>query len=211
MIDLAVYLPGILAAYAILIVGAASPGPAVAMLLGMATHQGRQPALLGASGIAFGSATLNLLTLLGVGYLMSQAAWAMTGLRWIGTDYLLWLAWGAFRKAVTPPEIAANASVPASAIQAFAKGYALQITNPKAIAFWLAIASVAATAGAGWSIKALFVLGGFLISFACHVAWALLLSARPVRAAYQRSRGWVEGALGGFFTFAAFKIATNRT
>lgn len=211
MIDLAVYLPGIVAAYAILIVGAASPGPAVAMLLGIATQQGRRPALLGASGIAFGSATLNLLTLMGVGFLISQAAWAMTGLRWIGAAYLLWLAWRAFRNAVTPPEIAPVASVRASAMQSFAKGYALQVTNPKAIAFWLAIASVAATAGAGWSIKALFVLGGFVISFACHAAWALLLSARPVHAAYQRSRGWVEGTLGVFFTFAAFQIATNRT
>ena len=44
------------------------------------------------SGIAFGSVTLNILTLLGVGLILSQMAWGMSALRIIGAAYLLWLA-----------------------------------------------------------------------------------------------------------------------
>lgn len=210
MTDMAIYLPGFIAAYSILLVGAASPGPAVAMLLGIASSQGRRPAVLTCFGIASGSATLNLLTLMGVGLLIAQAAWAMTLLRILGAAYLAWLAWGAFRKAAAPPVIAVETTIPMTARQAFARGYALQVTNPKAIAFWLAIASIAATEGGGVPVIAAFVFGGFLISLACHAGWAVLLSSRAVRAAYQHARRWIEGALGAFFGFAAFKIATTR-
>lgn len=210
MTDVALYLPGFLAAYAILLVGASSPGPAVAMLMGIASSQGRAPALITCLGIAAGSATLNILTLMGVGLILSQAAWAMTALRVLGAAYLAYLAYGAFRKALAPPHITAQTVAPLSAKAAFAKGYALQITNPKAIAFWLAIAAVAATDGGGWLVITAFVLGAALISFLCHGVWALLLSSRAVRIAYQKARAWIEGALGAFFAFAAFKLATTR-
>ena len=210
MSELALYQPGFLAAYSILLIGAASPGPAVAMLLGIASSQGRKPALITCLGIATGSATLNLLTVMGVGLIISQAAWAMTALRILGAAYLTYLAYGAFRKAATPPTIAAQITPPLSNTRAFAKGYTLQVTNPKAIAFWLAISALGATKGGSILIIATFVLGAAVLSFLCHGAWAILLASRPFRAAYQNARAWVEGALGAFFSFAAFKLATTR-
>ena len=82
--------------------------------------------------------------------------------------------------------------------------------NPKAVAFWLAIASIGATTGASAPIVVLFIIGAFVISFACHGAWAVALSAAPVRAAYARARRWVEVALGAFLAFAAFRLATSE-
>ncbi|MEM7731800.1 MAG: LysE family translocator [Pseudomonadota bacterium] len=210
MTDLTPYLPGIFAAYSILLVGAASPGPAVAMLLGISTTQGRGPSLIASLGIACGSMTINILTLMGVGLLLSEAAWAMTGLRILGAAYLVWLAWGAFAKAINPPAVSPEQTVPKPAHLLFWQGYALQVTNPKAIAFWLAIATVGAVIGAGLTITLIFVFGAFLISFAAHGAWSLMLSTTPVRKAYARARRWIEAALGAFFVFAAFKIATER-
>ncbi len=206
--DYATYVPLFLAAYAILVVGALSPGPAVALLLGISTRQGRGAALVTTTGIAFGSATLNLLTILGVGLLLSQTAWAMTALRFVGTAYLLYLAWGAFGKAMNPPKVDVADAPPAGTSALFAKGYLLQVTNPKAVAFWLAVSAVGATAGAGVPVIVAFVAIGFAISFLCHAAWAVLLSTQAVRHAYHATRRWVEGALGAFFTIFAFKLAT---
>jgi threonine/homoserine/homoserine lactone efflux protein len=134
----------------------------------------------------------------------------MMGLKLVGSAYLAYLAYGAFRKAIHPPTISA-VQVPRQSTRAlFAKGYLLQVTNPKAIAFWLAIAALGATAGAPLWVIALFVGTMWLISFTCHAAWALALSAAPVRAAYTRARRYIEGALGTFFAFAAYKLATSR-
>ena len=210
MTEIALFLPGILAAYAILFVGAASPGPAVAMLLGISSGQGRAPALITCFGIATGSATINILTMLGVGLLISQAAWAMNGLRLVGGAYLLWLAWGAFRKALSPPPVRALSVTRQPASQLFTKGYLLQVTNPKAIAFWLAIAAIGAVEGASAAVVVGFVSGAWILSFVLHAAWAVLLSSGPVRAAYASGRRWIEAALGTFFTFAAFKLATTE-
>ncbi len=210
MTGIAAYLPAFFAAYAILLVGASSPGPAVAMLLGISTVQGRGPALITCFGIASGSMTINILTLLGVGLLLSQAAWAMTLLRLIGGGYLLWLAWGAFRKALHPPKVTAIRTARQPPLTLFVKGYLLQVTNPKAIVFWLAIAALGATEGGGWTVIAAFVAGAFALSFLCHAAWALFLSSPPIRAGYAAGRRWIEAALGCFFSFAAVKIATSE-
>ncbi|MEL6167334.1 MAG: LysE family translocator [Pseudomonadota bacterium] len=211
MTDFAAFLPGFLAAYAILFFAASSPGPAVAMLLGIATTQGRAPALVASAGIATGSILLNIGTLLGVGLLLSQAAWAMQILRLIGGAYLLWLAYGAFKKAANPPTIVAAEVAPAPAAMHFLAGFLMQVTNPKAIVFWLAIAAVGATEGGGFGIVALFVAGAFVVSFFCHGAWAIVLSSRPIRAAYQAGRRWIDGTLGIFFVYAAYKLVTSRT
>lgn len=205
------FLPAFAIAYGILFVAASSPGPAVAMLMGISVGQGRAAGLITCTGIAIGSATINVLTILGVGLILSQAAWAMMILKLAGSAYLTYLAYGAFRKAINPPKIEAQRVARQSAPALFAKGYLLQVTNPKAIAFWLSIAAVGATANAPLSVILLFIAGGIVISFTCHAVWAMALSAAPVRAGYHRARRYIEGALGTFFAFAAFKLATART
>ncbi len=211
MSAIAPFLPGFAAAYAILLVAASSPGPAVALLLGIGTGQGRAAALTTAAGIATGSVILNLGTLLGLGLVLQNAAWAMQAVRVIGAAYLAWLAVGAFRKMLHPPRITAQAVPPRRRARLFAMGMALQVTNPKAIVFWIAINAIGATVGGGPAIVALFVAGAWLISFGCHGAWALLLSAAPVRAGYARARRWVEMTLGTLFAVFALRLALDRS
>ncbi|WP_373354678.1 LysE family translocator [Pseudoroseicyclus sp. CXY001] len=212
MSDLVQHLPLFAAAYAILVVAAASPGPAVALLLGIGLGQGRRAALLTATGIACGSVVINAATMVGVGLLLAEAAWAMTLLRLLGAGYLLWLAWGAFRKARSGAAVPEAAPQPIrSAGALWSTGFLLQVTNPKAIVFWLAIAAVGATAGGGALTHAAFLAGAFAISFVIHGAWALALSSSPVRVLYGRFRRRIEGALGAFFAFAALKMALARS
>jgi len=208
--ETAPFLPGFIAAYSILIVAAASPGPAVAMLLGVAQTEGRTDALVAATGIAAGSATINVATLMGVGLILGQAAWAMGLSRLIGAGYLLWLACGAFRKAMHPPAVTARAVRKRSLARRFLAGYLLQVTNPKALIFWLAIASVGATRGGGAAIVLAFVAGAFAISLGGRAAWAVLLSLEPIRRAYACGRRWIEAGLGAFFFCAAWKLAAAR-
>ena len=204
------HLPGFLAAYAILVVAASSPGPAVAMLLGISASSGRSAALVATVGIAFGSVVLNLLTLLGVGLLLTQAAWAMMALKLVGASYLAWLSYQSFRKAVHPPAGSAATVARRSVGRTFLAGFLLQVTNPKAIVFWLAIAAVGATRGGGPEVIALFVAGAFVISFGCHAAWALILSSVPAQRGYATGRRWIEAGVGALFATFAIKLAVER-
>lgn len=202
------YLPQLLLAWSIQLTGVLSPGPSVALILGIAVGQGRAAALITAFGIGTASILLSLATVLGLAALFAQAAEVMTLVRFIGAAYLLWLAYGAFRKAIAPPELRIGA---VASGRLWLSGFLLQLTNPKAILFWLAVAAVGGVGTAPPHIVALFVAGAFVNSAGGHGLWALALSAAPVRRGYQRLRSPIEAALGAVFTFAAFRLATERS
>jgi len=208
--DIGPYLPQLMLAWSIQIMGVLSPGPGVALIVGVATNRGRLPALVCAFGIACGSIILAVATVAGLTAILSQVAEIMTALRLIGAAYLAFLAYKAFRKALSTPKLAIDEADRASVWQTALSGFALQVSNPKAIMFWLAIASVGGVGDAPWPVVALFVAGSFTNSFIGHGGYALLLSSAPVRAAYLRAQRWIEGALGCFFLFASFGLATAR-
>ena len=207
---LAEYLPQLLLAWSIQAMGILSPGPSVALILGVATSRGRLPSVVTAFGVACGSIVLAVATVVGVTAILAQVAELMTVLRFAGAAYLAWLAVKAFRNAASAPKLVVERIGRESAWRTGLAGFALQISNPKAIMFWLAIASVGGVGEAPLPVVALFVLVAFLNSFLGHGGYALLLSSGPVRSAYVRARRWIEAGLGCFFLFASVKLATAR-
>lgn len=207
---LAPYWPAFMAAYTIQIVGVLSPGPAVALILGVGAEQGRRAALVSAAGIATGAGCLAFGTLLGLGLLIERVAWAAIALRWLGAAYLGWLAWRAFGKALRPPRVVVGDVPPTPLPRLFTTALLLQLTNVKALVFWMAAVSVGPAQTAPMPVMLAFAAGGTLLSFAGHGLYAVLLSSRPVRAAYNRARRWIEAALGGFLALMALRMATER-
>ncbi|MCK0150012.1 LysE family translocator [Marivita sp. S6314] len=210
---LAEWLPNLLAGWAVQLLGVVSPGPGVALILTVATTQGRAAAVTTCFGIGAGAVCLSTLAVIGLGAVVANVVWAMTAVKLVGAAYLGWLAWKAFGRAVSPPPppVATPTGVLNRRAGAVAlAGFAMQITNPKAIMYWLAAVAVANFAAAPWPIIALFVLGAFVNSVIGHGAWAIALSSRPFTALYARGRTWVEATLGVFFAFTAFKLATTR-
>mgnify|MGYP000583718471 CR=1 FL=1 len=204
------YLPQLLLAWSIQAMGILAPGPSVMLILGVATGRGRLPAVVTAFGVACGSIILASATVLGITAIFAEVATLMTAIRFIGAAYLLWLAWKAFRNAINAPELHMRQVRSVSAWRAGLNGFTLQITNPKAILFWLAIASVGGVGNAPAYVIAIFIAGAFVNSFIGHGGYALLLSSGPVRRVYFRFRRWVEAALGGFFAVASYTLATSR-
>ena len=203
------WLPNLIAAWSLQLLGVFSPGPGVALILSQATSRGRAAAISTCFGIAFGAVLLAIATVLGLAAILSDIAWAMTVVKLIGAGYLAWLAWNAFGKAITPP--AAPQAKSTTGGTAALAGFVMQITNPKAIFFWLAVAALGSMDAAPLPVILVFLAGAFLNSFLGHGTWAVALSSSPFRAFYSSARRWVEGALGVFFAFAAFKLATSRS
>lgn len=207
---LAQYMPQLFLAWSIQAMGVASPGPSVALILGVATSQGRIPSLVTAFGVACGSIVLSVSTVIGIAAIFAQMAELMTLVRLAGAAYLGWLAWKSFRNAARPPLVSLAPERNESAWRTGLAGFLLQISNPKAIMFWLAIASVGGVGDAPIAVIVLFVVGAFFNSFIGHGAYALLLSSGPVRRSYNRARRWIEGALGCFFLLAGARLALAK-
>ncbi len=204
------YLPQLLLAWSIQIVGIATPGPGVALILSVATRRGRLPAFTTAFGFSLASIVLSLATVVGLAAVFAQMAELMTVVRLVGAGYLLWLAYKSFMRAAHPADLVVATPVEGRLWSLGVTAFLLQLSNPKAILFWLAIASVGGVGNAPLPIVALFVFGAFVNSFLGHLAWAFLLSSGPFRQLYLRARRGVEAALGGFFAFAAYKLATTE-
>ena len=87
----------------------------------------------------------------------------------------------------------------------------IQLTNPKAALHWIAIVGLGLGADAPFWVGVLLIICATLLSLLGHLAYAITFSTEPVVLFYRRFRRWIEGALGVFFTLAAFKIATYKS
>lgn len=204
------WLPNLLVGWGVQLLGVLSPGPGVALILTMATTRGRTSAITTCLGIATGAVILAIIGVMGLAALLADIAWAMMIVKLAGSAFLAWLAWKSFGKMMKPaglPTSGADRPVAGGAILA---GLAMQLTNPKAIIYWIAAAAIAGLEAAPPAVIAIFLVGAFVNSFVGHGLWAVALSSRVFLALYARARRWIEGALGTFFAFAAFKLATSR-
>ena len=205
------YLPQLVLAWSIQFMGVISPGPGIMLILSVAMSQGRKPSLITAFGIACASIVLSTATILGLTVIMAEAAGLVTFVRYLGATYLIWLAYKAFRTALKKPQLGQFEVAQGTPWRTGLTGFILQLSNPKALFFWLAIASVGGVGNAPASITILFIAGAFVISFAGHGGYAWLLSSGPLRRTYERFRSWVEGTLGCFFFYAGYKLANSDT
>ena len=197
--DVASLLPVALA----FMVVAVSPGPANLAVAGVALSQGRRTALAFGAGLGLGLAVWGVVAATGIGAILQSSATALMLLKLFGGLYLLWLAIGAARSA----RIAAAKTAPRRVRRPFLSGLLLNLSNPKAVAAWMAALSMGL--GAGTSGPAVVVgatLLCALIGFANYAGHALVFSLPRAMTAYARARRWIDGAMAALFALAGLGL-----
>ncbi len=190
--------------------GAASPGPTTLALVGTALDQGRAKALALASGVTCGSLTWSIAAAFGLGAVMLANAWVFEVIRYAGAAYLAWLALRSARSALRPGAATARSLGAGSARATFLQGYALHITNPKAILFLGSLYALGVPADAGPAQLALVVALVGAQSFAIFHGYALIFSHRRAAAAFLAVRRWLDGVFALAFGWASFKVLTAK-
>lgn len=192
---------GILAA---ITVGAISPGPSFVLVARIAVARSRADGLAAAIGMGLGGVVLGGLALAGLQALLAQAGWLYAGLRILGGLYLVYLGVMIWRGAAEPIAAAPAAGPDTSGLgRSFVLALATQVSNPKAIAVYGSIfAALLPPQVPAWVLVVL-PAGLFVIEAGWYAIVALAFSAERPRAAYLRSKLWVDrlaamvmGALG---------------
>ncbi|WP_373353985.1 LysE family translocator [Pseudoroseicyclus sp. CXY001] len=113
------------------------PGPAVTALVARVLARGGQgaPALI--AGCVLGSLTWLMVAATGLALIAASFQPLFVAIRYAGAAYLLYLAWKFWR--AEPRMLAAGEAPAEGAGRLFLTGLAINLGNPKAVAFYLAV------------------------------------------------------------------------
>lgn len=192
-----------------------APGPDSALTLRASLVRGRGAGLLTMAGVSAAGAVQGLLAAGGLGAIIVASEPLFLAVKWIGAAYLLWLGahalWTAWRGDFTRDEAEAQAA-PGRGVRSrvFAQGFLCNITNPKVLAFNLAVLPQFVGDGAGVPLLALYALS--LVALGGLWLTGLVLVADRARVALSapRVRRRIEGAMGVAMVGFSAKVATTH-
>lgn len=212
MTNLSTYLHYIWPAYVAYLIALITPGPANFAIMGASISQGRRAGLTMASGVFCGSLTWACAAALGLATLLRTYGLALEIVKVIGGLYLLFLAWKALMAARSSSGELTMVGVDArhSGKQLWLRGYAIHVTNPKAVFAWLAIISLGLPPNAPAPAVALIVGVCCSSSLLIFSAYALIFSTRHALKAYMSARCWIEITMAAFYGLAGVKLLTSR-
>lgn len=187
-----------------------TPGPAVLLVIGLALRNGFKISFAAALGIIATNAVYFTLAALGVGAAILASATLFTIIKWVGAAYLVYLGLQMLvpfikgfmhsnNKSAIDIEDAKSAAkkVQQTPQKAFAKGFVLQASNPKNIAFFVAILPQFISPDGNVALQ-LTILGicSVLLELPILIFYGLV-SAKSATLMKERFVEWLEGIAGG--------------
>ena len=113
------------------------PGPTILTVISYSMAHGRRANVALVAAVALGDSTALVLSLLGLGALLSASAFWFTVVKYVGGLYLIFLGIKLLRAGISPAKLSAPA-VPSSRWRLFANTYLVTALNPKGIVFFVA-------------------------------------------------------------------------
>ncbi|MBZ9567688.1 LysE family translocator [Modicisalibacter tunisiensis] len=189
---------------AVCAMGAMSPGPSLAMVLRHTLGGGRTPGVVAGLSHALGVGLYALLTVWGLGAVVSQEPVLFRIITWGGAAYLAWLGIKALQ-AGRGGALEAQAAV-TDPLQAARDGVLVALGNPKLILFFVALLSQFVSPDMSIAGKALIVATAALIDGLWYVLVAVALSHSAVLPWLQARAHWINRLTGVLLLALALRV-----
>ncbi len=168
------------------------PGPAVLFSVGRTLALGRRGGILSVLGVSLALIPITALVALGVGSVIARSVPLFTALKVAGALYLVFLGIQTIRHrkdAAAPVDLQ---RLPASPWRQLGQGFVVGVTNPKTIAFFVAVLPQFVSLPAGSVPLQMLELGLVfaVIAFVSDSVWVLIAAA--ARAWFARSPKRIE-------------------
>ena len=205
--------PGLFAATVFVI--NATPGVDMMLTLTRTLRYGVRGGLAAALGVMAGCVVHALAAALGLAALLAASSAAFAVVKWLGAGYLVWLAWGMLRSAVSSEDAAA--ALPTAERPTFGtlfrQGLLTNILNPKIALFFLALLPQFIAADAPDKTLAFLFLGAWFVVQGGFFLFAFVLLVAPLgrrRASAFWKRGLNAAGAGLFVWLAARLVLVER-
>ena len=166
-----------------------SPGPGVLMTLSNALRFGWRRSLPGIMGIACGASLVAAVSATSLGLLLASSALAFTLIKLAGAAYLVWLGIRLWCAPAGGLQLDVSDAAERSPWRRFAEALSLQLTNPKAIIFFLSVLPQ-------FIDRQLPYVPQFVLLVASYAGLVLLIHSGYALCA-QQARRWLSTSRGG--------------
>ncbi|WP_134725692.1 LysE family translocator [Paracoccus luteus] len=168
-----------------------SPGPAIIAASQSAASRGRRASMPYAMGLAVGASLWCLFALFGLTVLFRWMPSLFVALKILGGIYLLWIAFQMWRHAADPLDMAGETvSGPG-----FARGVALNLSNPKPALFYSAVIMSVFPSLHGAAPAVVYGVA-LAVELGFYAAVTALMSTGPVRRRYYGAKTWIDRIAG---------------
>lgn len=192
------------------LIGAVSPGPSFILVVRTSVARSRRHGLAAAAGMGVGGMIFSTAALFGVHALFTHVSWLYAVLKTAGGLYLVYLAWRLWRAAREPLALPEDGvASPAPSHRSFLTALTVQLSNPKTALFYASIfTAVLPAQPPAW----IFIAVPPLV-FCTEAVWyavvALAFSSGPPRAAYLRSKLWIDRICGALMGAIGVKLIVS--
>jgi homoserine/homoserine lactone efflux protein len=186
-----------------------TPGPGVFSSLSSGLHHGVRLGIWNAVGMQVANLLHVIVVALGLGAILLASEGLFTTVKWLGVAYLVYLGVATWRAPVHAFEDHPQAARGARAI--FARGFLVNLTNPKGILFFVAVLPQFIDVHRPQALQyALLATTTFAVDLVVMTGY-IALAAKVLRALKDESRlRWVNRGLGGLFVAAGLALAALR-
>jgi threonine/homoserine/homoserine lactone efflux protein len=187
-----------------------SPGLNFALITRLAIAGRRRAATGAIFGLAVAATLYAILTMTGLTLVVSRVHWLAGVIQVAGGGYLLYLGGKAWVEGGAEPAPEQAKGAPAGPLRGWRMGMIVNLSNPKAIVFFLSLYAVAVPPATALWAKLVILVGGFALEIAWYNLVAILFSTRPARAAFQRFGIWIERAIGTMLAGFGLRLIWER-
>ena len=186
----------------------ASPGPDFAIVLRQSLRHGRRTALWTSLGIGCGLSVHITYCLLGLGLFLQHSATALTTVKWLGAAYLAWVGVQALRAKPRSGDmdLSTNDTAP-TARAAWTTGFLVNVLNPKAALFFIALFPLAVSVTTPKWIQVGYGLWMTVTTALWFSFVSIVFTKEQVRQSFLRHGHWIDRALGVVFLGFAASLA----
>lgn len=188
-----------------------TPGPAVLLVLSQGLTRGTGASVYANLGILAGNACYFALSATGLGAVLMASYEVFSAIRWIGAAYLVWLGVSAFLGRSSALTVTPVAGAPARWTRTFANGFVLQVANPKALVFFVALLpQFIDPRGSVVAQVAILGVTSVVIEFFVLLAYGALAGRLTVVAARPRFQTLAHRVAGAMLVAAGVSVALQR-
>ncbi len=183
------------------------PGPNTFFVASVGMSGNKHQIWGAAIGTAIGSFTWCLLATTGISFLVSNImGWGFYLLKVLASAYMIYLAYQIGKQYFTDQNQLIQSTNEKNFMSSMKKAVIVAYTNPKAFAFWSALATIKFSDNLNFQIALIFALGSFFISAMNYSIIGHFFGMKKFSSYFTKPKNFINLVFAGLFLFVAVEI-----